>query len=1158
MTSVGQDVPTVIGAAAAWLRRQLLLAALAAVGALLLSALVVAWLLGAARSWTGTGPGPMLLDVAALLGVLALAGLARRRWFREASESRVAAAAEQARGLPAGSVRGVLELAGAVPRGTSAELARDAEHRVAGLLAGARSEELAGDVGRRARVRRRRALGALLGLGGTVAVLALASPERARAGWMPLLSPVRHMSAAALPAILLQPGNARVPRGGTLDVRIEAPGRTRVVLAWRAKGSVRQERVVALQAARGAAAIHGIDAATRYWVEGPDGAVSDTFTVTPREALLLSGFSYELSFPAYIRHLPERFDGELPPVDVPEGTAISVRGRATRALGTLGLLDPHGVATGTFHAAGRTFSGTWIPAVSGVYRWTLSGADGAPAEFPPSPLEIHVVRDAPPQVALTYPGVDTVLSTDMRQPVAAVATDDHGLSRASMVSWRVGSLGERDSAGVQALALSGDPQRALVQGVLDVSGDRFLPGDTLFYYVRVTDNSPRHQTARTATYRLWLPSQAEMRRDVVKDTKQTLVRATDVARTADQLARDTRSLERTEAGEAAARGLTGPGTSSSGSQAGSARMGYAGSEQARQVLQRQQAMDKEVAGLQQRLEALRKAAQAAGLGDPDLQRRLRQLSNLYQQLLTPALQQELARLKQALQNLDPTRVRQALQALSQDQEAVRKRLEDSLELLRRAATEQQMMALAEDARDLSTQQRSLADAMAQKVDARRAAQQKDLATRADSLHAALDSLAAQLAAQQLASGKQSEVAARAGAAAKAAGTARDAMARAAAAARQDRSSQATSEGRDAAGALDQVAQSLDSTRQQMSAQWRAEAQKVLDQATSDALALAERQNQVLQRMKLASRESPSRVSVPPSDSSGARAPAAPHDPATLRAEQAAVEQGLEALGRNLSGEGRRSALINPDVGVAFAGAMVSLQQSLRVTEGQPGPIRLPVPEAAQSLDALNRLALALLGNQRQIRKSAAATGLQRALQQLAQLAKQQSSLNARTSSLTPLNLPRSAMRKSLRRIAAGQQHISSALKQMNQQTEQKKDLLAQLRELKKESDAIAKALASGKLTPQLRRQQQDLFHHLLDSGQTLERNELSRGRTGQSPGNIGSRAGPPLDAARIGNGIRYPVPSAAQLRALDPEYRRLILEYFERLNRAQPPGGGGR
>jgi hypothetical protein len=53
-------------------------------------ALLFAWLLGWVRPWRGLGVGPLLLDVAVLLGAGAAIGWGVRRWIRAVDEPAIA------------------------------------------------------------------------------------------------------------------------------------------------------------------------------------------------------------------------------------------------------------------------------------------------------------------------------------------------------------------------------------------------------------------------------------------------------------------------------------------------------------------------------------------------------------------------------------------------------------------------------------------------------------------------------------------------------------------------------------------------------------------------------------------------------------------------------------------------------------------------------------------------------------------------------------------------------------------------------------------------------------------------------------------------------------------------------------------------------------
>jgi hypothetical protein len=242
-------------------------------------------------------------------------------------------------------------------------------------------------------------------------------------------------------------------------------------------------------------------------------------------------------------------------------------------------------------------------------------------------------------------------------------------------------------------------------------------------------------------------------------------------------------------------------------------------------------------------------------------------------------------------------------------------------------------------------------------------------------------------------------------------------------------------------------------------------------------------------------------------------------------------------------------MLNRDVGAALGRANLSMQQTVQGMDQAQEQSRMPTQEASQTVDALNRLALALLNNAQQVEQSQSGAGMQEALQQLTELAKQQGALNGQSSSLMPLNLAPRAMSQQMNKLAREQQSIAQKLGGMNEMRGGREDVLGQLDELAREADRLARELEGNRLSPEVLARQERLFHRLLDAGRSLEQEETSDERLAERPGAVDTSQAGALDASLLENQQRYRVPTPEELKNLPPAYRRLILEYFERLNR---------
>jgi hypothetical protein len=250
-------------------------------------------------------------------------------------------------------------------------------------------------------------------------------------------------------------------------------------------------------------------------------------------------------------------------------------------------------------------------------------------------------------------------------------------------------------------------------------------------------------------------------------------------------------------------------------------------------------------------------------------------------------------------------------------------------------------------------------------------------------------------------------------------------------------------------------------------------------------------------------------------------------------------------------------MVEREVGEALGRAALSMQETVDAMTGRDGTARMPVEEARQTVEALNRLALALLENGDQVGQSRQGTGVQETMQQLADLARRQGSLSGQSSSLLPLDLGPRALSEQLQQMAREQREIAKKLGGMNDMAGGSDDLMGQLDALALEAEQLAQDLSGGRLTPELLARQEQLFHRLLDAGHTLEREEVSEQRVAERPGDVGVSSAAELDAALLNGGLRYPVPSLEVLRSLPPAYRRLVIDYFDRLNRVVEGTAGG-
>jgi len=1080
------------------------------VGALLLAA----WVLGASELWRRPSPLPLLLwlAVAAVtmewLRRLMVRGL---RWDRRAAAREI----ERRVGLPRGSVLGAVEDDSDRP-GLSRSLLELHRQRIGGLLERKVIAELGADRARDARWRAQAAALVALLFAAAVGTIWWGARESATRAWAGVAHPVRHLSSPPLPPVALLADSTHVRRGRDLAVRIEAPKRDSVQLFWRPRGDVATRRWERLSDHVTHTLVPRVEAPTRVWAVAPDGASSDTLRIEPVDPLLLVDARIELHYPPHSGRPRDVLAMPFPPLVVPEGTRATVTGSATLPLRRAALRAEGEGAIDLEVRDERRFQGSFA-VQAGKWSWDIEGTSGEPLEGWPDSLEFSVVADSAPAVYVVYPGVDTIMPLSMVQSLVVDGRDDHGLSRLEVVSWRVSAWGERWPERVDSLPVPDSVARVNIASTLDATGRGLLPGDTLHYYVRAFDNAPVPHEGRSEEYVLRLATLDEVRERAVADADDLIESTESLAERARQQQQAVESLQRSLEVQPA------PGTPQRTDQSEQG-LEFRETQAARQSLEQAQALMEQAREIEESLRQLQESVERAGLNDSSLVERLREIESLFRRVITPELAERIEELRDALGTLDPARVREAIRRLAEGSDDLRQRVEQTLELLRRAALEQEFAVLESQAEELAATEARLEEALrdAARVDSaddRLKARAQELGRRSEELARRIDELAGQLQA-----GGEDDAASRAD---EAEARAQDASRSNQAASRslpQDASRAAAAAAR-GEEQLQQAAAALREGRQGMQQRWREQVVEAMSRARAEALELARRQERVNESLRDGGAE----------------------EEARRRSDQGALRRGVDQIEEQLSQAARATLLVDPELLQAAAAAGAAMDELLgEMSEGGGGRGRSRPQPGEEAAAALNRLAYRLMQAQDAASSAQSGTGLQEALQQLSQLAEQQGRLSSEAGGSLPLPTNDALMRE-LQRLAGRQRAIGEQLRELGRSLGPRGQVLGRLDQMGQEAEDLARELERGRLDEELVERQRRLFRRLLDAGRTLERDEFERERQAERPKDPRLFQPDELPTDLL-QGLRFPHPESERLRVYPPAIRRLILEYFDLLN----------
>jgi len=1038
---------------------------------------------------------------AAVLTAVAAAAVLAVRVRRREQLTRMGALVESVGGARRGSVRGLLTPAAAM--GTSGALFAAADAR------GVATVTAAWNAARRRLARESRRYlsigGATLAIGAGAALTAAPASGRSAAFW----HPVATWRAARAP-ITVTPDRRAVRRGDEVTLSVRAAGAVQATLWTRAPGESWQALTLSLDA-DGAASRRVGPLESDLLVRVTAGArASDTARVRVLEPLFAGELEFLARYPAYLARPDEPLVPGPDTVVLPAGTRVMVRGRTSAPLRAARWIGPG--TGGALQVGGDRFEGAFLPRRSGRWTVALEPVEAGQAVTPLPPLTLAIVLDSAPVVTIAIPGRDTTAPLSLRQPLVIDVRDDHAVARVDIVSWRVSQTGRVDPP-VRERALASElSDRVIVQGELVLDERGLLPGDTLRYYVEAWDNAPRPGRGASPEYVLRLPSRAEMRAAARAAAAAAAAAADSMATAQAGLAERTRDIAAERSRGEADRGAAVPTEGT---------LGFEATERASEIAREQAELQARAGELAASLDELARAVDAAGLQDSAFLARLEQVGDLLQRALTPELERRLRDLQDALQRLDADATRRALQQLAEAQQQLRADLERNRELFERAALEGTLSTLAADADELADRQTEWVRADAPRADSATAAAERALAARGDSLAGAVAEAAAQLPRSERATGSAPLDASQASAR-----RATETMRAAAAAAGAGDSRGAAQLGVASAATLDSLATTLRDERDALAQAWREEALAALDRALAETATLAEQQADVADALHRGESGS------------------------ALRRQQGALEDGVGAVERQVREAGGRNALVSPQLESALGYAQRQMREAReQLNQAQPNPAAAAAL-ADEALDALNATAHAIARARGAVADAQSGSGFAEAVEELARLAAQQQGLAGEGQGMLPMmGRGGQAVLQQLRALAVRQRALAEQLEQLHATgaSEASGALAAEAREL-------ARQLEAGRLDRRTVERQQRLYRRLLDAGRTLTGDEPDpdRERVSRTAQEATLRRPPPLAADAAGRGPRVRYPTWEELRGLTPDERRLVLEYYRRLNAPTP------
>ena len=837
---------------------------------------------------------------------------------------------------------------------------------------------------------------------------------------------------------------------------------------------------------------------------------SPIFRIYPVERPLLRTLQASVTPPKYSKIEPYFLDENIGDISALKGSAVKLSGLANKALESGQILFSDSLKK-PLDIQGRNISTGFRIDKDDSYRFQLIDEIGYENVSPIS-YEISVIPDNHPVVQIVAPGRDIDLGDDMTIPLAIEAEDDFGISKMLLAFQLIpGGEGEIDSAGFAFTPIKGFSAGESQLRVLlnwDLSGFDMFPTDVLVYYVEAFDNDDvtGPKSSKSQMYRARFPSLYEMyeetaaEQDDATDTfEQALQKTRDLRQKLDQL-----SLEMQRTTE----------------------MDWQKKQEIEEALEQQRQIEKQLETATEQLDEMIEKIEKNNLFTQETMEKFQEIQQLYQDIMTPELQDAMQKMADAMQNLDEKMVRQAMEDMKLNAEEYNQTLDRTISLLKKLKAEQKLDQALNMAEDLAQRQSDITEsAKKQSGDQQRLAKEQErIKDDANALSDVLKEL--QDDAQEVPSMPSEQI-----------NEAATEMQRQNLEQNleslqemlsQNQMADVPPKSSQAQQSFEKMAESLDMAKQMMSGQMQRQAMQAMRKSSRDLLQLSKQQEQLMQQTQRLSRNSSAYPEV--------------------AEEQQEMASALERVVDEMSNAMKENFGIDPRVSQSLGQAMANMEQALSHMESRNA--NNASKNQGQSMAELNAAVRQLQQSMQNMQGEGSGGGMsyQQFMQQMQQMADAQGQINQHTQGMNPNGQLSLGQQAAMARLAAEQRQVRKSMEQLAKEASGMSEVLGSLDKVADDMKKVEEDFANKNITRDTINRQQRILSRMLDAQKSVHQREFSRERKAETGKNYVTTSPDALpdDLGERKNQLEQDL-LRAKKEGYTRDYLRIIEEYFKAL-----------
>jgi hypothetical protein len=850
-----------------------------------------------------------------------------------------------------------------------------------------------------------------------------------------------------------------------------------------------------------------------YQLSAEIGIASDKFSIIVDDRPFIRSLSVTIIPPAYTKLKEETLEENIGDVLVLPGTSINWNIVPSKEIlaATIVFKDGSNIP---LKKNGKHYSGEFSAKKPTSYYIKLEDANKNTNQNIIE-YKIDMLTDEFPTVVIVSPGKNIDVTDAMQLPLEIKIDDDFGISKLLLSFRLIESKYERPekSFGTIILIDTVNEKNEIVNYLWNLSLLGLVPEDVVEYYVEVQDNDGVNGSKKTKsqTYLIRLPSMEEVFADADKTHDDALKTLEESLKDAQELKKDLEELSK--------------------DMKRNQQMDWQKQNKAEEALKKYEEIQKKVDNVGKTVDEMAQNLQRNKTLSKETLEKYMELQKTLSEMNSPEFQKAMQRMQDAMKNVSPDQLQEAMQQAQFNEEQFRQSIERTMNLLKRIQIEQKVDELLKRAEQMKQAQENVGKETQQlkQNDSQKAT---ELAQQQDEINKQLGDVQKELNDLEKKMGEfPKEMPTDKLNAVKETANDKDmqnAMKQSSQQLRSLQMERAMTAQQQANSGISEMQQELSELQEQMLNNQMQQTMNALRKSMEDMLQLSQKQ----ETLKNQSR------SLDPNSQQFKE----------IAQQQQNLQGDLNNIANAMAELSQKSFVVTPEMGKQIGRAMGQMEQAMNGIEQRNG--QSASASQNEAMASLNKAATQMQGAMKQMQQQGGQGGGS-LMQQLRNMAMQQQQINAQTQQMGQQEGMSQQQMQEMGRLAKQQDAVRKSLEQLQRESQgspEKNKVMGDLDKIADEMKEVVEQLRQNGINPNTTQQQERILSRLLQAQRSMRERDFEQKRrstTGITP----QKRNPAALSAQTSESRLQKDLQRAQEAGYSKDYMDLIRKYYEAIGK---------